>query len=159
MTIKNLLDEDFVQYKEPTMTIICCTCSFKCDVLNGCPVCQNSALAQLPNIVVSNDQLINRYLANPITKGVCFSGLEPMDQFAEVISFIKEFREVCDDVVIIYTGYTDVELRLTGQLQLLQAFSNIILKVGRFIMNQPHHIDPILGVTLASPNQYAERIS
>jgi hypothetical protein len=159
MLIKNLLDEDFVQYRLPTMTIVTARCSFKCDVLNGCPVCQNSALAKMPDIDVTNDELIGRYLANPITKGICFSGLEPLDQFSELITFIKDFREVCDDLIIIYTGYTDSEARITGQRQLLASFPNIIVKWGRFIMNQPHHTDPILGVELASPNQYAERIS
>jgi len=159
MTIKSLLDEDFIQYKLPTMTIACHTCSFKCDELNGCKVCQNSELALMPDIEISNEELIKRYMNNPITKAICFQGLEPLDQFSELISFIKDFREVLNDDIVIYTGYTDSEVRLTGQRQILCTFPNIIVKYGRFIKDRPHHTDNVLGVELASENQYAERIS
>lgn len=159
MTIKLLLDEDFVQYKLPTMTIACHTCSFKCDKLNGCKVCQNSKLTEMPDIEISNNKIIERYLTNPITKGICFQGLEPLDQFAELISFIKDFREVSDDDIVIYTGYTESEVRLMGQYYVLRQYKNIVIKFGRFIMNQPSHYDELLGVELASPNQYAVRIS
>lgn len=159
MTIKTLLDEDFAQYKLPTMTIASARCSFKCDELNGCQVCQNWELSKAPDIEVGNEELIKRYINNPITKAVCFSGLDILDQFSELVNFIKDFREVNNDPIIIYTGYTDSEARIAGQRQLLTSFSNIIVKWGRFIKDQPHHTDPILGVELASPNQYAERIS
>lgn len=159
MVIKNLLDEDFVQYKKPTMTISTSRCSFKCDELNGCHVCQNSELIFLPDIEISNEDLIKRYMNNPITEAVCFSGLEPFDQFSELISFIKDFREVSNDDIVIYTGYTDAEVRIMGIYDMLRQYKNIVLKTGRFIMNQPSHYDEVLGVELASPNQYAERIS
>lgn len=159
MVIKNLLDEDFVQYKKPTMTISTSKCSFKCDELNSCHVCQNSELIFLPDIEISNEELIKRYMNNPITEALCFSGLEPLDQFTELISFIKDFREVSDDDIVIYTGYTESEVRLMGQYDVLRRYKNIVIKFGRFIMNQPSHYDEVLGVELASPNQYAERIS
>jgi hypothetical protein len=41
----------------------------------------------------------------------------------------------------------------------LSACPNIIIKYGRFIPNHQPHYDEILGVKLASDNQYAERIS
>jgi hypothetical protein len=41
----------------------------------------------------------------------------------------------------------------------LKSFSNIIIKFGRFIPNQEPHYDEVLGVKLASDNQYARRIS
>ena len=37
-------------------------------------------------------------------------------------------------------------------------FDNIIIKYGRFIPGQEKHYDKILGVYLASNNQYAERL-
>ena len=37
-------------------------------------------------------------------------------------------------------------------------FTNIIIKFGRYIPNQKPHYDEVLGVNLASDNQYAERI-
>ena len=159
MKVKGIIEEDFSQYRLPTMTIASARCSFKCDELNGCRICQNWGLAKAPDIEVSNEYLINCYLRNPITKAICFGGLDILDQFSELISFIDAFRKVSNDLIIIYTGYTDSEVRLMGQRKLLEAYPNIIIKFGRFIMNQPHHYDPILGVKLASPNQYAERIS
>ena len=36
---------------------------------------------------------------------------------------------------------------------------NIIIKFGRFVPMQQPHFDPILGVNLASDNQYAKQIS
>lgn len=159
MTIKSLLDEDFVNYKHPTMTISASKCSFKCDELNGCHVCQNSELVFLPDIQIRNEELIERYMKNPITTAVCISGLEPLDQFSELISFIKDFREVSNDDVVIYTGYTDAEVRIMGIYDMLKQYGGIVLKVGRYIMGCKPHKDPILGVMLASDNQYAERIS
>ena len=160
MKIKGYVIEDMTNYGyKPSMLIAMARCSFKCDVLNGCKVCQNSRLAYSPDIEMSNQQLINIYQSSGLHHALIFAGLEPLDQFSELITFIKDFREVCDDLIIIYTGYTDSDASITGQRQLLASFPNIIVKWGRFIMNQPHHTDPILGVKLASPNQYAERIS
>ena len=159
MIIKGIVEEDFSNYILPTMTIASARCSFKCDELNGCQICQNWELANMPDIEISNEKLIKKYINNPITKAICFGGLDILDQFSELISFIKDFREVSKDLIIIYTGYTHNEAELCGQLEILKSFDNIIVKWGRFIMNQPHRFDSILGVELASPNQYAERIS
>jgi len=45
------------------------------------------------------------------------------------------------------------------KLTLLSQYKNVIIKFGRFIPNQEPHYDEILGVNLASNNQYARRIS
>ena len=37
-------------------------------------------------------------------------------------------------------------------------FKNIIIKYGRYIPDQEPHYDEVLGVNLASDNQYAERL-
>ena len=37
-------------------------------------------------------------------------------------------------------------------------FKNIIIKFGRYVPNQKEHYDEILGINLASSNQYAEVI-
>lgn len=39
MLVKNIIDEDFVQYKKPAMFIGMPSCSFKCDKECGKPVC------------------------------------------------------------------------------------------------------------------------
>jgi hypothetical protein len=41
----------------------------------------------------------------------------------------------------------------------LQQIPNIIIKYGRYIPNQASHYDNVLGVYLASNNQFAEKIS
>ena len=38
-------------------------------------------------------------------------------------------------------------------------FPNIIIKFGRFIPNQEGHYDEVLGINLASKNQFGEKIS
>lgn len=160
MLIKGIIDCDTVNYgKANVMTIMCNRCSFKCDELNGSRVCQNSSLVFEPDLEFSNQELIDMYLKNDMVHGMCFQGLEPLDTFTDLITFIKDFREVSDDDIVIYTGYTESEVRLMGQYDLLRQYKNIVIKFGRFIMNQPHHYDELLGVELASPNQYAERIS
>ena len=42
---------------------------------------------------------------------------------------------------------------------MLSYFDNIIIKFGRYIPNKQSHYDNILGVNLASDNQYAVKIS
>ena len=57
---------------------------------------------------------------------------------------------------VIYTGYEPNEIN--NKLQALSFFKNIIIKFGRFIPNQEPHYDEILGIKLASENQYAIRL-
>ena len=80
-----------------------------------------------------------------------------MDSFDEVLDFISVLRKYSDSDVILYTGYYKSEIE--DKIEQLQKFPNIIIKFGRFKPNESHHIDPILGVELASTNQYAEKIS
>lgn len=159
MHIKDIIDEDFVNYKEPSMFIITSYCTFKCEKESGIRCCQNSALAQMESVIIPDEDVIIRYLKNPITSAIVFGGLEPFDQFTEVFGFVANLRSShgCNDMIIIYTGYNETEVSLF--IDKLKEFKNIIIKFGRFIPNQEKHYDEVLGVYLASPNQYAERIS
>lgn len=159
MRIKGLLDEDFLNYKSPSMYICTSVCDFKCDKESGMSCCQNSYLASEKPVNISDETLIKRYMANPITKAIVFAGLEPFDQYDEVLSFLEKLRNVyrCSDTVVIYTGYTEEEIG--ERVQSLMAFGNIIVKFGRFVPNQDRRFDDVLGVYLASPNQYAKTIS
>lgn len=161
MTIKTLIDEDFINYKKPAMFIGCKSCDFKCDKLAGKQVCQNGTLANSPNIRIDNINLINRYLNNPMTKAIVFGGLEPFDDIDNVLFFISELRKKCNDDVVIYTGYTEEEIenRFGNKLTSLKQLHNIIIKFGRFIPDQNKHYDNVIGVNLASDNQYAKKIS
>lgn len=160
MKTKGIIFEDFVNYKHPCLTIMTPICkNFKCDRECGKPMCQNSALASAPTKDFPIDSIIRAYQKNPISRAVCFQGLEPFDSFDDLRDFIFEFRNcysIMDDIVI-YTGYNKDEIE--NQLIELKQFPNIIVKFGRYVPNTESHYDEILGVKLASPNQYAERIS
>ena len=132
-------------------------CTFKCDKECGQQVCQNSALATTPNIEINPMDLIARYENNNLTQAVVFGGLESFDSWADLYNFIFLFRSVSDDDIVIYTGYTKCEI--VDKVKQLEQFPNIIIKFGRYIPNQQPHYDEVLGVDLASDNQYAERIS
>lgn len=201
MMVKGITDEDFVNYKVPSMFIATAKCSFKCDNEYGSPVCQNSNLAKQPNIWIDNDQIVERFLNNKISKAIVFGGLEPAEQLDDIIDIIYKLRysfmgydyyqglpsdphpkSVSD--VVIYTGYNKDEFRdifwhthamhhayepwlwLEFRTQELsksiedEVFQDgLVIKYGRYIPGQQPHLDPVLGVYLASDNQYAERIS
>lgn len=159
MIIKNLNDEDFVNYKKPSMFIAFPYCTFKCDHEAGCSVCQNSALAWETNKNIDIKELVYRYINNPITKAIVCGGLEPFDSIDELYSLCWELRQYTDDDIVIYTGYTEEEVRQMTNGRRFYNIPNIIIKYGRFIPNQEKHYDETLGVELASPNQYARRIS
>ena len=159
MVIKGLIDEDFTNYKKPSMYIACPWCDFKCDKEAGCAICQNSTLAHEPNIEISNIELISRYVKNPITKAIVFAGLEPFDSIDELYSLCWDIRQYTNDDIVIYTGYTEEEIKQITNGRRFYNLPNVIIKFGRFVPNQKSHYDEVLGVDLASPNQYARRIS
>ena len=84
-------------------------------------------------------------------------GLEPFDSWEDLYSLIKALRERTNDTIVIYTGYYPNEVR--ERVSKLRELNNIVIKWGRFVPYQNKHWDNILGVKLASDNQYAERIS
>ena len=141
------------------MFIATCFCDFKCCKeldLDIC-ICQNSPIAKSKIIDMSNDRIVKRYLKNKLTHAIVFGGLEPFKQFDELLNLIKCFREKTEDDIIIYTGYYKNELE--KEIEQLKQFKNIIIKFGRYIPNKNIRHDDILGVTLASDNQYAEKIN
>ena len=157
MKIIDLIDEDFINYKKPSLFLALPFCTFKCEKECGIQCCQNNSLAKQPIIEISTEKLVRRYLENPISESVVMGGMEPLDSFDDVVEFISVLRKRSDDPVVLYTGYYKSEIE--DKIEQLQRFTNIIVKFGRFKPNEPHHIDPILGVELASTNQYAEQIS
>lgn len=154
MKIIDLIEYDISNYKEASMFIITCKCSFKCDKENGTKICQNSHLVKSKAIEIDDADIVNRYINNPLTSAIVFGGLEPFDQFQELYDLVKAFRTLTEDTIVVYTGYNEDEI--SKQTQKLADFRNIIIKYGRFIPNQNKHFDDILGVELASDNQYAK---
>lgn len=154
MKIKGLISEDFINYKKPAMTIMFPRCNgFKC----GVEYCQNSPLSKADDIEISIQDIVERYLHNPITEAVVMQGLEPFDSWDDLLELIKQLRMNCDNDIVIYTGYYKEEI--ADKMDLLSKYKNIIIKFGRFLYNDKPIFDDVLGVTLASSNQYAERIS
>ena len=157
MIIKQLIDEDFVNYKKPSMFIGFPNCSWKCDKECGMQVCQNSTLATSIAKNIEVKTIVNRYINNPITSSIVCGGLELFDTWDDLYELITYMRVSTQDDIVIYTGYYNEEIK--EYIDKLMAFSNIIIKFGRYIPKQEKHYDKELGIYLASDNQYAERIS
>lgn len=161
MKVKTVIDEDFSNYKEPAMFIGTISCSGKCCVEAGLPlsICQNDGWRDSATIEIPTKELIERYLKEPLTEAIVFGGLEPFEQFEDVYDFIRTLRNdyKCSDDVVIYTGYNHDEI--ADEIECLKEYPNIVVKFGRYLPARPSRDDEVLGVTLASDNQYAERIS
>ena len=159
MKIKAILDYDCINYKEPVLTIMFPYCDLKCDKLNKLPVCQNSSLLAAPNIEVSFETIWRYYEQNPLTKGFCFQGMEPLDSDMELYGLIDFIRSGmnCNDPIVIYTGYNKEEKE--DFYKMMKNYGNIIIKWGRYLLGDKPHYDEVLGVYLASDNQYAEKLN
>ena len=161
MLVKNIIDEDFVNYKEPSMFIAMPNCNFKCCKEQNLPIeiCQNCELAKQKNIEISVIEITHRFLDNPITEAIVFGGMEPFDSWNDIEAFVLNFRYRSDATIVLYTGYKEEEI--LEYLKWLSVYADdgpIIVKFGRYIPNQEPHYDEILGVYLASDNQYAKRL-
>lgn len=156
MKLKGIIDEDFVNYKKPSMFLAFPRCSFKCDKECERQVCQNSALANEKNIEITLDKIINKYMTNPITKALVCGGLEPFDSWDDLQCLILNFRYYTNDDIVIYTGYYKEEID-KEKIDWLKLYSPIIIKYGRFIPNNEEYFNNDLGVKLASKNQYTEK--
>lgn len=150
MKCKGIVSEDIVNYKKISMFIIFPSCTFKC----GRKECQNSSLVSTQNIEITIEEIINMYIYNPLTSAIVCGGLEPFDSQQDLEELVKNLREVTQDDIVIYTGYTEEELLNNPIFN----YNNIIVKFGRYLPNQESHYDEILGVKLSSPNQYAKRM-
>ncbi len=157
MIIKQIIEEDFINYKKPSMYIAFPHCDFKCEKeFGGEKFCQNSEIANQPNIQIDADTLISRYLENTITESVVICGLEPFLDWDQLYDFVKRFRAKCEDDIVIFTGYNEDEI--VNYVSELSKYPGIIIKFGRYIPNRKNVHDELLGVDLASDNQYAKYI-
>lgn len=161
MKLKQLIDEDFVNYRKPSMFIGTNECDWKCCIEQkmNISICQNSQLAKSRTIDVPVEDLVHRYIENSLTEAIVFGGLEPIKQQKDLLDFIHIIRkEECFDDIVIYTGYTEKEISFLIEYFKAMAKKNLIIKFGRFIPNQSRHFDEVLGIELSSDNQYAKKI-
>lgn len=161
MRIKGIKDEDFLNYKKAAMFTITPMCDGKCykELGKDSSMCQNHNIVNMPVHRISDDALVERYLANPITEAFVLGGLEPLMAQEEIIAFIDCVRRkhACEDDIVIYTGYTPDEV--SNFIKEAGRYSNIYMKFGRYIPNDASRPDPVLGVVLASTNQFGAKIS
>lgn len=160
ITVKEIIDENFQDYKKSSMFVATSRCDFKCLKERGLDtsICQNMKISKMPNKKIFIPKIFSRYMLNPITQAVVIGGLEPMLQFDEVLGLVSYFRSNdCYDDFVIYTGYYEHEIK--NEVQNLKKFDNIIIKYGRFVPDSKSIYDIVLGVTLGSDNQYAVKIS
>ena len=151
MKVRQIVIEDFINYKKPSLFIAFPYCNFKC----GQELCQNSELIKSPLLEISATQIIDWFNDNPITEAYIFGGLEPFDSWSDLLHLITQIRiRDKNSDIIIYSGYTKTELEERGVLDALYRFG-VIIKCGRYIPNKSSRYDDILGVELASDNQYA----
>lgn len=159
MKIAGLLEEDFVNYKKPCMTVMFPKCSFKCNKECGREVCHNSYLKDEEMIDIAASDIVERYISNPISESIVMQGLEPFDTFDDLFSLIYKFTEKSNDDIVIYTGYKEdeIEYQLSDLMNIIEG-NHLIVKFGRFIPNSQSVLDPVLGVKLMSDNQYAKQL-
>ena len=159
MRLTNINFESSVDYKLTSMVIATISCGGKCwkELGLSSSICQNDKLNSSQVKDISNDLIINKYLDNQLSKSIVFSGLEPFEQFNEILQFISEFRKFSNDDIVLFSGYTEDELY--KEIEILKNFKNIIIKFGRYIPNKPIKYDEVLGVNLISNNQFAVKIS
>ena len=159
LKIVELIEEDFVNYKKPCMTVMFPYCTFKCNTEAGKIVCHNTQLADSALVNITSDEIIEKYKANPISAALVMQGLEPFDSFPELLSLVIAFSEATNDDIVIYTGYeVDEVLEQVNDLARAINGNRLIIKFGRFKPNCSSKYDELLGVTLASDNQYSLEI-
>ena len=162
MKIKFLEEADICNYKKTSMFIGFPICTFKCDFESNTQICQNWHLRKEPDIEISTEEIVRRYLNNPLSEAIVCGGFEPFETGWDVLDLLQKLRErKCLDDFVIYTGYTEEELnRFYGVVgdsyKEIIKYPNVIIKFGRFVPNQNHIFDKVLGVELASDNQYAK---
>lgn len=160
MELRGIVDEDFSNYKKCSMFLIFPRCTLKCDKESGCSVCQNSSLLKEEIINVSIDDICKRYVSNPLSHSIVCGGLEPFDSFDDLVKLIRtlRFNYHCYDDVVIYTGYTEEELKSKLSYLKYKHCLPLYIKFGRFRPNQSSHFDEILGVDLANDEQYCKKV-
>lgn len=158
LTLSGIIWEDLVNYKKISTTLMYPRCDFKCNKEYGYNVCQNEILATAAQQTLRVKDIIDRHMKNPITEAIVLQGLEPLYNPLEVYIVSAELsRRRCYDDLVIYTGYNKDEVPKKILNDIINTTpGRVIIKWGRYIPGHEKHFDEVLGVYLASDNQYAE---
>lgn len=148
----------FNDYHKTSLLVAFPKCSFKCCTESGISIetCQNCNIAWDKSISKTAEEIIT-YYDRHYHNALILGGLEPLDTEEDMLELIGEFRKTYQDDIVIYTGYYLEEIS-QNLLTTLENYGNIIVKIGRFIPNKPSVYDEVLGITLASDNQYAIKL-
>lgn len=146
-----LLDvrETITDYRKSTLYL----CGYICTL--GCKDCFHNELKKNHPTTLSIEKLFTDYISTTSCDAILFSGLNWLEQIEELFVLIHYIRSnhINKDIVI-YTGYDKHEI--SDKIAMLSKFDNIIIKYGRFDATLPPRYDDVLGITLASSNQWAE---
>lgn len=158
--LKGIVWEDMVNYKKICTTLMFPHCDFKCDKEFGTQICQNGGLAAAPSQRHDINDIMCTFAHVYLSEAIVLQGLEPLDDPLDVLTVAAALREWKFNVdLVIYTGYNKSEISQDFLDQLIATTpGRLIIKWGRYVPNQQPHYDPVLGVNLASDNQYAEVI-
>lgn len=160
MKIIDVIETDLVNYKNPCMTVMFPYCDYKCNKDAGKIVCQNYQLKDCDLINISSDEIVSRYTANPMSEALVMQGLEPLLSFDDIIKLVEKFTQATSDDIVIYTGYNKDEVKdKIAELCSIISTNKLIIKFGRYIPDRQARFDEVLGVTLASDNQYAQIVN
>ena len=157
MKVISIIDEDFINYKKISMNVLFPYCSLKCDKEYGEGICYNSPLLKEPIVEINPVVIAARYMSNPLTNAIVCIGLEPFDSWEDLKALVVALRDRTNDDIVIYTGYYEYEV--PEKIEWLKQYPNIIVKFGRYIPNSQSRFDDVLGITLASANQHALRLT
>jgi len=132
-------------------------CTGKCWKKQGLnsKICQNWEYNNKYSLF-SIEEIIKEYYRNPFISCYILTGMEPFDNFEEMLLLISEIRISNDCDIVIYSGYNKEELE--KHIETLKKFKNIIIKFGIYAVDLPRIYDDVLGIELISSNQYAKRI-
>ena len=144
--------ETFVDYKKTGLYVSGSRCNLKCKE------CFNENLKHSLTIKIKPIQFVEDYIIkNQVIESVIFSGLNWFDKFEDLLQLVNCIRVKTDIDIVIYTGYKESEV--LSEIDMLKENKNIIVKFGEYIPNDMEIYDEVLGITLASSNQYAKKIS
>lgn len=164
MLVKEIIAENFQDYKKISMFICANSCDGKCWREQGLSpaICQNDKILCQKTISIPNEEIVEMFMSNHVSEAIIFGGLEPLLQIEDVVDIIRILRDAGDrSDVVVYTGYKLEESPTQNFIQRIRESNlpHVLLKVGRYIPNDIGKFDEILGVRLASQNQFGYIVS